>query len=123
MIESFLDLEIYTLSLELAKDVHYLLKTFPPSEKFLIVDQMNRASRGIPSLIAEGWAKRRQVKEFQKYLRDAIGESNEMMNHIQQAALFGYISTEKAKELVKRYDFLAGKICSLKNNWKNFEKE
>lgn len=121
MIESFLDLEIYTLSLELAKDVHYLLKTFPPSEKFLLVDQMNRASRGIPSLIAEGWAKRRQVKEFQKYLRDGVGECNEMMNHVKQASLFKYLSADKANDLVKRYDILAAKICKLKNNWKNFE--
>ena len=121
MIGSFLDLEIYTSSLEVAKDIHYLLKTFPKDEKFLLVDQMNRASRGIPSLIAEGWAKRRQVKEFQKYLRDAVGECNEMMNHIQQAALFRYIPEVKSKDLVKRYDVLASKVYTLKNNWKNFE--
>ena len=65
-IRSFRDLEVYQESLKLAKEIHFLVKDFPKSEKFLLVDQMKRASRGIPSLIAEGWAKRRQTKGFKK---------------------------------------------------------
>ena len=94
MIKSFRDLEIYQEGLKLAKDIHYLVKKYPTREEYLLVDQSLRASRGIPSLIAESWAKRRQVKAFKKYLRDAIGECNEMMNHIKQAELFGYVPKE-----------------------------
>ncbi len=119
-IRSFLDLEVYKDSLQFAKEVNDLLRNFPRKEKYLLVDQMRRASRGIPSLISEGWAKRKQLKEFRKYLRNAIGETNEMMNHIEQARLFKYIENEKAKDLIERYDKLAAKLSKLKDNWQNF---
>ena len=119
-IKSFRDLEVYQESLQLAKEVNDLVKSFPASEKYLLTDQMKRASRGIPSLIAEGWAKRRLIKEFRKYIRSANGEANEMMSHIEQASLFGLIKKEKARELIERYDHVGGKLTNLKNNWKNF---
>lgn len=119
-IKSFLDLEVYKESLQLAKEIRLLTKIFPADEKYLLVDQMNRASRAVPSLIAEGWAKRRLLKEFQKYLRDAIAEANEMMNHLEQSRLFGYVKNHKAKDLIERYDKLAAKLSKLKDNWQNF---
>jgi len=119
-IKSFLDLEIYQESLQLTKEVNDLLRDFPTKEKYLLVDQMRRASRSIPSLIAEGWPKRKQLKEFRKYLRNAIGETNEMMNHIEQARLFKYIEDKRAKDLIERYDKLAAKLYKLKDNWQNF---
>src|SRR4030043_1543535 len=105
-IKSFFDLEIYQESLQLSSETRVLAKSFPADEKYLLVDQMNRASRAIPSLIAEGWAKRKLLREFQKYLRDAVAEANEMMNHVEQARLFGYVSNEKAKELIEDKDKL-----------------
>lgn len=121
-IKSFRDLEVYQESLQLAKEVNDLLKSFPSKEKYLLVDQMKRASRGIPSLIAESWAKRKQLKEFRKYLRDAIGEANEMMNHLEQSKLFGYVKNDQAKHLIERYDNLAAKLSSLKDNWQIYGK-
>mgnify|MGYP001571845246 CR=1 FL=1 len=120
MIRSFLDLEVYQESLILAKDINILVRGFPASEKHLLVDQMSRNSRGIPSLIAESWAKRYQVKEFIKYLRDAIGEANEMMSHLEQSRIFKLVEDEKAKALIQKYDYLAGKLNRLKENWKSF---
>ena len=119
-IRSFRDLDVYQESLTLAKEIHFLLKDFPQSEKFLLVDQMKRASRAVPSLIAEGWAKRRQTKEFKKYIRNVIGEANEMMSHIEQSRMFSYIKEKKANELIERYDQLAEKLHSLKDKWQNY---
>lgn len=118
-IRNFLDLEVYNEALQLAKEIHNLLKIFPKNEQFLLVDQMNRASRAIPSLIAEGWSKRSMLKEFKKYLRDARGESNEMINHLMQAEAFGYVEKEKAEGFIKRYDNLAGKLAVLGERWHN----
>jgi four helix bundle protein len=117
-IKSFRDLEVYQEALRLAKEINDLVKKFPIHEKYLLVDQMRRASRSVPSQVAEGWVKRKKTKEFKKYLRDAIGEANEMMNHLEQARLFGYISDKKAKELIERYDKLSGKLSRLKDTWK-----
>lgn len=120
MIQSFLDLEIYQESLQLAKEINFLVRKFPKEELFLLVDQMKRASRAVPSLIAEGWQKRKMIKEFKKYLRDASGECNEMMNHLKQAEAFEYLNESKTKELIQRYDILSAKIYKLNQNWQNF---
>lgn len=117
MIKSFRDLKIYQSSLGLAGEMNGILNNFPRQEKFLLVDQMRRASRAIPSLISEGWAKRKQTKEFKKYLRDALGETNEMMNHLEQSRIFGYLQNEKATRLIEKYDQLGAGINKLKDNW------
>ncbi|MFC1727798.1 four helix bundle protein [Patescibacteria group bacterium] len=119
-IKSFRDLDVYKESLQLSRIINDLTKTFPKNEKFLLADQMKRASRSIPSLIAESWVKRKFIKVFRKYMRDSIGEANEMMNHLEQACLFGYISEKKSSKLIERYDNLAGKLFNLKDNWQNY---
>lgn len=120
-IKSFLDLEIYQESFELNLEIERLFRTFPEEEKYRLTDQGIRASRAIPALIAEGWAKKETPKEFRKYLKDALGELNETMNHIRLADRLGYIKKEGyARELLGRYEKLGGKINNLKNNWKNF---
>src|SRR3990167_4891729 len=77
MIRSFLDLEVYKESFQLQLEIKELLKNFPPSERFLLVDQMRRCVLSIPAQIAEGYAKRESVKEFAKYLNGCIGEGIE----------------------------------------------
>lgn len=119
MIKSFLDLEVYKEAFQLLLEIEELLKTFPASEKFLLNDQMKRAARAIPALIAEGYARRESIRDFQKYLRECIGESNEMINHIMLAKYKGYIKrTGYADELIERYTKLGKKITNLKNNGK-----
>ena len=122
MIKSFLDLEVYKESFQLQLEIDEALKSFPVSEKFLLVDQMRRASRSIPSQIAEGYAKRASVKEFAKYLNACVGEANEMMNHLMFSKHKGYIRKPGySDELIQRYDCLGKKLTNLKNNWQNFK--
>lgn len=121
MIRNFLDLEVYKESFQLSLEIEELLKTFPACEKFLLVDQMRRASRSIPAQIAEGYARRESIKDFQRYMRDCIGESNEMFNHILLSKHKNYIKKpDYAGELMDRYTVLTKKLTSLKNNWQNF---
>lgn len=123
MIKSFLDLEVYKESFQLMIEIEELIKSFPPAERFLLVDQTQRASRPIPAQIAEGYARRETLKDFQKYLRDCVGESNEMINHLLLAKYKKYIKKEGyADELIERYNKLGKKLSNLKNNWQNFKK-
>lgn len=122
MIKSFRDLEVYQEGFKLQLEIEELIKRFPREEKFLLCDQMRRAVRAIPSLIAEGWAKRETIKDFRKFLRDAQAEANEMINHLLLAKHKGYIRKRGyADELIERYERLAKRITNLKNNWQNFE--
>ena len=120
MIKSFLDLDVYQESFKLSLEIEELVKKFPKSELFLLTDQMKRASRAIPALIAEGYAKRETLAVFKKLLRDAIGEANEMINHLAFAKAKGYIDNNKADELIERYHRVGKKLTRLKENWKNY---
>lgn len=56
-----------------------ILPTLPKEEKYDLASQLRRSSKAIPRLIAEGHAKRHQHKGFQKYIDDALAESNETL--------------------------------------------
>ena len=111
---------MYKESFQLSLEIEDILKSFPKREEFLLVDQMHRASRAIPALIAEGYAKRETVAVFKKFLRDAIGEANEMVNHIAFAKARGYLEAKKADELIEKYNIVGRKLTKLKENWKKF---
>lgn len=70
-IKTFKDLRVYQNLYEAMKIVHYDL-----------VDQMRRASKAGPALIAEGFAKRYQAKQWKKYINDCMGECYEMIHHL-----------------------------------------
>ena len=62
-----------------------ILPKLPENEKYDLRDQLSRACKSIPRLIAEGYAKRHQKAGFQKYLDDAMAECNEMIVSLEQA--------------------------------------
>ena len=122
MIKSFLDLDVYKESFQLSIEIEELLKTYPSSEKYLLVDQMRRAARSIPAQIAEGYARRESLRDFQRYLRDCVGEANEMITHVALSKHKNYIRKPGyTNELIERYNQLGKKISNLKNNWQNFK--
>lgn len=120
MIVSFLDLDVYKESFQLSLEIDELLKTFPAEERYLLIDQSKRVSRSIPAQIAEGYARREALKDFQRYLRDCIGEANEMINHLLLAKHKKYLLDVHADELINRYTILGKKLSNLKNNWQNY---
>lgn len=120
MIKSFLDLDVYKEAFDLSLEIEAIARTFPKHELYLLVDQARRASRAVPALISEGHAKRETVPVFKKLLRDAIGEANEMINHLALARSLGYISPAKAEDLIERYHVVGRKLTRLKDNWRKF---
>ncbi|MEJ2703115.1 MAG: four helix bundle protein [Sedimentisphaerales bacterium] len=73
-IESFRDLRVYKLSVELQQEIFALTKNFPREELYSLTDQMRRSSRSIGGNIAEAWQKRRYPAHFVSKLSDADGE-------------------------------------------------
>ena len=85
-ITSFKDLEVYQNSYNAMLTVmKEIVPKLPDSEKYDLRDQLSRACKAIPRLIAEGYAKRHQKAGFQKYIDDAMGECNEMVVSLCQA--------------------------------------
>jgi four helix bundle protein len=76
--KSFRDLDVYKESLALALEIHEFAKTLPLEERFVLADQMRRASRSVPANISEAWRKRRYKAAFIAKLSDAETEAAEM---------------------------------------------
>ena len=58
VIQSFKDLKVYQESYLLGVIINKAILRLPNSEKYDLVDQMRRASKSIPTNIAEGYAKK-----------------------------------------------------------------
>jgi four helix bundle protein len=125
-IKTFRDLNVYqnlykAMILVLTK----ILPNLPNEEKFDLKDQMRRACKAGPALIAEGFAKRYQKKNWQKYIDDTIGECNEMLHHLSVCidVYSKYIDKKICEEAIDLYDHSSRQLTSLKKSWKNFHEK
>ena len=124
-IRNFKDLEVYQNTYAAMLTVMTKIVTFlPECEKFDLKDQISRACKAIPRLIAEGYAKRHQKAGFQKYLDDAMAECNEMFVSLEQCRdLYpSSVDTNLCQTLIKTYDISARQLYKLSMSWTNFKK-
>jgi len=118
MIRSFKDLDVYKESYDLAVLINREVNKLPFFEKNDLGSQLRRASKSVPSNVAEGWGKRRFIKEFQYHLEIALGSCNEMEVHLGLAKDLHYLSAVFCEAVLLRYQLLGGKIVNLRRNWK-----
>lgn len=124
-IVSFRDLEVYRNSYQYSIIIMTkIILKLPNTEKYDLTDQLSRSCKAIPRLIAEGYAKRHQKFGFQKYLDDALAESNETIVSLEQSKdIYGYlIDKDLCDDLIKKYDILSKQIYTLRMTWRNFNK-
>lgn len=122
-IRSFHDLEVYQSAYQAMLDVFkHVLPSLPVEEKYDLVDQLRRSSKAIPRLIAEGHSKRHQKKGFQKYLDDAMTESNETVVSLTQAKdlYASAVDVAVCERLVDAYDKISRQCYNLALAWDKF---
>lgn len=115
-IKSFQDLRVYQNLYKAMLIVHkQILPKLPKEEKYDLVDQMSRASKGAPALVAEGFAKRYQKRQWRKYLNDTIGECNEMVHHLSVCIdLYSrFVSKTVCEKAIDLYDYSARQLTKL----------
>ena len=123
-IVSFKDLDVYQNSYKaMIKVFKAVIPQLPESEKFDLISQLSRASKAIPRLIAEGYAKRHQKAGFQEYLDDAMGESNEMIVSLEQSRDLYSVTADLIAELVDLYDKIGRQLYNLSKTWTNFKRK
>jgi len=123
-IKSFKDLIVYTGSIEAAKRVMFcIVPLLPQNEKYDLASQLRRCCKAIPTLIAEGYAKKYQPKAFKKYLEDALGEANEMHPHLVFCRDIYLINPQLCSELISTYEIIGKQLFCLRRNWQNYGKE
>lgn len=123
-IVSFRDLDVYQNSYKAMLIVmKEIVPKLPDSEKYDLKDQLSRACKAIPRLIAEGYAKRHQKAGFQKYLDDSMSECNEMVVSLSQCRDIypTYINVNGCDELIDVYDKTGRQLYRLGDAWTKFK--
>jgi four helix bundle protein len=92
--QGFRGLRVYQLSFQLAMEIFYESKKFPPEERYSLTDQIRRASRSVPTNIGEGYRRKQYPKMLVSKLTDADGEGTETQVWVDFAYACGYISQE-----------------------------
>lgn len=123
-IRSFRDLEVYQNSYNAMLIVmKEIVPKLPEIEKYDLKEQLSRACKAIPRLIAEGYAKRHQKSGFQKYIDDAMAECNEMVVSLSQCRDIypTYINIKQCDELIDIYDKSGRQLYKLGHAWTDFK--
>lgn len=111
--KSFRDLDVYQESLALALEIHEFAKTLPSEERFVLADQMRRASRSVPANISEAWRKRRYKAAFISKLSDAETEAAEMQCWLDFALKAKYMTQSVYENFDQRYERVISQIITM----------
>jgi four helix bundle protein len=123
-IKSFRDLEVYQNTYAASIEVNTkVVPKLPKEEQNDLAAQLRRSSKAIPRLIAEDYSKKHQKKGFQKYLDDALAESNEMivsLSHVRD--LYSrYVDPKLSERLIDIYDKSSRQTYNLAKSWQDFK--
>ncbi len=69
--------DVWKLSHELTLKVYKITSSFPDSEKYGLISQMQRAAYSIPSNFSEGCG-RASDKDFNRFVQIALGSAHEL---------------------------------------------
>ncbi|MBU0502301.1 MAG: four helix bundle protein [Candidatus Margulisbacteria bacterium] len=95
-------------------------KGFPREERYSLIDQIRRSSRGVSSNLAEGWKKRVYPKMFVSKIIDAAGEAGETEVWLNVSKDAGYMSLEKYQYFISGYDEIGRMLYSMSEQPEKF---
>jgi four helix bundle protein len=92
--KSYRDLIVWQKAMDLVDQVYFVSGDFPREENFGLTGQIRRCAVSIPSNIAEGQGRNSQ-KEFQRFLKIALGSLAELDTQLEIAMRQGYLQQEQ----------------------------
>ncbi len=102
-VAGFEKLWVWQKAHQLMLEVHEICRTLPCDERFRKRPQLERSSSSVPDNIAEGHTSyyyQEKIKAFSV----ARKEAGETQNHIRALQDKRYITTTKARDIIKRYE-------------------
>ena len=120
-IRNFRELRVYRTAFQLAVRIYHLTKSFPAEERFSLVDQIRRSSRGVCTNLAEAWRKKTLPCALREKITDSEGEADETRVWLEFSLAFGYINQDLFSELDLKYDLVLGQLVTMRSNpekWK-----
>ncbi len=109
---NFKELIVWKESMSFAQHVLVLVKSFPTTEHYGFVSQMNRSVISIASNIAEG-ASRKSNKSFVNFLEIALGSCYESETQLILAIHLGYIKEAEGELLLDKVHAIRKMLISL----------
>ena len=114
--QTFRELDVYQAALLLAVDTHTYCQTLPNVERYVLADQMRRASRSVCANLAEAWRKRRYQAAFIAKLSDAEAEAGEMQCWLDVALRLNYLDSEAFHQFDDRYEHIIAQLVLMISN-------
>lgn len=118
MVRDVMDLEVYRESLLKLRMLYEFVNKIPKSE-FDSVGQLKRAGKSISAQIAEGFAKRSSEKEFKRFLKIAIGSSDEVISHLRAIAIIVPRLENEAKLVADEFKVISKRLNTLHKVWRS----
>jgi four helix bundle protein len=101
--KGYKDLNVYQKAYVLAMKIFDITKAFPKEEKYSLIDQIRRSSRGVVTNIVEGWHKRLSPELFISKMVDSLGESGETEVWLSFSLDCGYIDNSAYEDITDSY--------------------
>jgi len=104
-INSYRDLKVWQLAMDIAEGCYTLTRDFPRSEVYGMSSQIQRASVSIAANIAEGYG-RESTGSFVNFLRVSQGSTKELETHLLLCERVGFGDSDTLASLLSRCDEL-----------------
>lgn len=102
-IKRFEELIAWQKAYELCIEIYKATTAFPKEEQFGLASHLRKTALSCPSNVAEGF-ERKNDKEFNTFIRIALGSLGELKTQLMVAKDLGYIQTDKFEECISRID-------------------
>jgi four helix bundle protein len=96
-------LEVWTLSMEIVKEIYSLTEFYPDKERFGLISQTNRAAVSIPCNIAEGMG-RNHKKDTIQFLHVSRGSAYEVETLLSVAKMINMIDDQTYSQINKKLE-------------------
>ena len=118
-IEKFEDLLVWQKSRQMVLEIYKITAKFPKSERYNLVDQINRCVVSVAANIAEGFS-RYHLKESVLFYRNARGSLAELKSHLYLSFDLGYINNVTLDRLLSNIDEIGKMLNGLINSTRRF---
>lgn len=112
MIQSYRDLRVWQLAMDLAEKAYRASRAKPVAETYGFVSQIRRSAASVPANIAEGYG-RESTRSYIHFLMTARGSLREFETHVLLAERIGLLANNEAQALVKNAETLGKMLYAL----------
>jgi four helix bundle protein len=112
-IQSYRELEVWQLGMDLAEECYRVTKGFPKEELLGMTSQIRRAAVSIPANIAEGQG-REHTKEFLHHLSVARGSLMELETHLMLSQRVGLLDQATTAPILTQTERISRMLSGLR---------